>query len=67
MSYLVVLALVLLAVALAGQYRMQKQLDRMEAQLIFNRQQDKSEYQHVVDTLVDSREQVIDRMHQRAA
>ena len=66
MSYLIVLALVLLAVALVGQYRMQKQLDRMEAQLIFNRQQDNREAEAILENVVDSRVRVLDRLTETA-
>lgn len=66
MSFLIVLALVLLAVVLMGQYRMQKQLDRMEAQLIFNRQQDGKAAETILDNIVDSRVRVIDRIEERA-
>lgn len=66
MSYLIVIALVLLAVALVGQYRMQKQLDRMEAQLIFNRQQDNREAEAILENVVDSRVRVLDRLTETA-
>ncbi|WP_312771236.1 hypothetical protein [Pseudoxanthomonas mexicana] len=66
MSFLIVLALVLLAVALVGQYRMQKQLDRMEAQLIFNRQQDNREAEAILENVVDSRVRVLDRLTETA-
>lgn len=66
MSFLIVLALILIAVAMVGQYRMQKQLDRMEAQLIFNRQQDGKAAETILDNIVDSRVRVIDRIEERA-
>lgn len=65
MIFLTVLALVLLAAALVGQYRMQKQLDRMHAQLIHNRIEADKEATAILDNVVDTRVQVLDQLRER--